>query len=60
VKLEGRLKTLRGKKPTLDQRKFLIKRGIKGDDWLVQKNAVDFIQVCNRVTGEVRIIKRNF
>ena len=50
---------MKGKKQTAEQRKFLFKRGVKGDDWLVQKNTVDFIQVCNRVTGEVRIIERD-
>lgn len=49
---------MQGKKPTYQERKILESNGYDPYEWLVQKNAVDFIQIVNRDTKEIKVIQK--
>lgn len=49
---------MQGKKPTYQERKILEANGYDPMEWLIQKNAVDFIQIVNRETKEEKVIQK--
>lgn len=45
---------MRGKKPARKQAMFIAQSGLKHEEWLVQKNTEEYMQVLHRKTGEVK------
>lgn len=48
---------MQGKKPTYEERKILMKKGIDTYAWLVQKHTNREMQLVNRETREVKVIE---
>jgi hypothetical protein len=49
----------RGKKPTREQRKFLISKGYEVKCYLVVKNTPDELTILNKETGQTEIVRRD-
>lgn len=49
---------MKGKKPTYNQKKFLRQNRLDPYNWLVQKDTTEFMQVVNRYSDKVRVIKK--
>lgn len=49
---------MKGKKPTYDERKFLIKNNLDTNAWLVQKSTPSFMQIIHRETKEERVLNK--
>lgn len=49
---------IRGRKPTYEERKFLVANGYDTYVWLVTKNTPTFIELVHRDTGEVQTIEK--
>lgn len=48
---------MKGRKATREERKIISAAGLDTYAWLVQKHTVDFMQLINKNTGEVRRIE---
>ena len=49
---------MRGKRPTVAQRKFIEKHSLNSNDWLVQKDTTEFMQILHRYSDKVRVLKK--
>lgn len=49
---------MRGKKPTIKQGKFMQANNLNWEDWLTQKDTPELLQIVNRTTQEVRVLKK--
>lgn len=49
---------MKGKKPTYDERKYLVKNNLSTTDWLVQKSTPTFLQIIHRETKEERVLNK--
>lgn len=49
---------MRGKKPTVAQRKFIEKHRLSSGDWLVQKDTPDLMQLIHRYSDKVRVLPK--
>lgn len=45
---------MRGKNPTLKQKKFLTEKKLAPENWLVLRNTSEFIEFMNRKSGKIR------
>ena len=48
-----------GKKPTVDQRKFMEQCGLDAENWLIVKNTSEAMIVVHRHTGETKTIRKD-
>ena len=49
---------MKGKNPTREQRKIILKNNLDSYKWLVQKDTPDKMQIIHRDTKEVKIITK--
>ena len=40
------------------QRKFIEKHSLNSNDWLVQKDTTEFMQILHRYSDKVRVLKK--
>ncbi len=45
---------MHGKRPTVAQRKLIEKFNLNSDNWLIQKDTNEFMQMVHRVSGTVK------
>lgn len=45
---------MQGRKPTREQRKFIETFRLNSDNWLVQKDTAEFMQLVHRHSSKVR------
>lgn len=49
---------MRGKKPTREQRKFIEKWHLSSNDWLVQKDTPDLMQLVHRYSDTRKVLPK--
>lgn len=49
---------MRGKKPTREQRKFIEKWRLSSNDWLVQKDTPDLMQLVHRYSDTRKVLPK--
>lgn len=50
---------MKGKNPTLKQKKFLAKKKLSHENWLVLRNTSEYIEFINRKSGKIRRFAKN-
>lgn len=50
---------MRGKKPTLKQKKLLVEKKLAPENWLVLRNTSKFVEFKNRNSGKVRRFEKD-
>lgn len=50
---------MRGKKPTLKQKKFLTNKKLVHQNWLVLRDTPEFIEFLNRKSGKIRRFEKS-
>lgn len=49
---------MRGKNPTREQRKFIERQRLNSNNWLVQKDTSEIMQLVHRVSNKVKVIQK--
>lgn len=49
---------MHGKKPTVEQRKFIEKQHLAPGDWLVQKDTPELMQLIHRYLDKIQVIAK--